>query len=364
MDKNFVIGFDRCALVLYEKQYGQVLCKRNLHISTRFDTGTYANHYAGFQQRLLNLSQDIESNPGPGDMEKILTAIQASEDRLLGEIRSVKSEIMSIKDDIVSIKNDQVKTKLEINSIKQSQIDMSSDIDELRNENKLLSELTEQMQLDIDFLSDSVDYKTKSIEQLEDDFDRLDARARSDTMRVFGLPVLHDETIENIRQHVIQNVLKVACPALNWESDDLKRVYRVGGGKDNQPPVLIVCFRYDDDKAKVFAGREELRKHGIRVSNDLTLRQREKLKALKSKGKIGYFYKGRLIERSTKVSDFETAGRVFRKANRRIELIEHAEGNQSKETENELIETSDDMSVENNEDEVLTVDGINNENDL
>lgn len=350
--------------MLFEKHYSQIFCKSYLHVSTRLDAVTYANHYVGLQQRLLILSQDIESNPGPTEMETILTAIQASEDRVLGEIRSVKSDIMSIKDDIVSIKNDQVKTKLEVNSINQKQIDMSREINTLQTENKFLSEMSEQMQLDIDFLSETVDLKLSTIEKLEDDLDRLDAKARSNMMRVFGLPVLQDETNENIWQHVIRNVLKVACPAVTWERDDLKYVYRLGGGKENQPPVLIVCFRYDDDKAKIFAGREELRKHGIRVSNDLTLRQREKLKALKSKGKMGYFYKGKLIERSVKVPDIEATGRVFRRASRRVDLVEHALEEESNKLDNELHETAEDMSVENNEDEVLTVGDATNENGL
>ena len=52
------------------------------------------------------------------------------------------------------------------------------------------------MQEDIDFLSDTVDSKISTIEKLEDDLDqvRLDAGARSDMMRVFGFPVLQDET--------------------------------------------------------------------------------------------------------------------------------------------------------------------------
>lgn len=262
INSGLIVGFDQCSLRSYQIHHDQILCKSNSHVSMSFDVETHANSYVSFQQRMLVLSKDIESNPGPTDMEQVLIAIKASEDRVLGEIRSVKSEILSIKNDIVSVKNDQVKTKIEVNSVKQNQVDMSSDITNLQKDNKCLSELNDQMQLDIDFLHDTVDAKTVTIEKLEDDIDRLEVRARSDMMRIFGLPILPDESDENIGQHVVQNVLKVACPGVTWECDDLKRAFRVGGEAENQPPVVIVRFRYDDDKSKIFAGRDELRRHG------------------------------------------------------------------------------------------------------
>lgn len=265
------------------------------------------------------------------------------------------------------MKNDQVKTKIEVNSVKQNQVDMSSDITNLQKDNNCLSELNDQMQLDIDFLHDTVDAKTVTIEKLEDDIDRLEVRARSDMMRIFGLPILPDESDENIGQHIVQNVLKVACPGVTWECDDLKRAFRVGGEAENQPPVVIVRFRYDDDKSKIFAGRDELRRHGIRVANDLTLRQREKLKALKDKGKIGYFYKGKLVERPKRFPEVDIASRVYRRAARRIDPVEQAnenEANEVNETANELNENSDDMSVENDGDRLLTADEENNGNGL
>lgn len=79
---------------------------------------------------------------------------------------------------------------------------------------------------------------------------------------------------------------------------------------------------------------------------------------------MGYFYKGKLIERSVKVPDIEATGRVFRRASRRVDLVEHALEEESNKLDNELHETAEDMSVENNEDEVLTVGDATNENGL
>ena len=43
-DKKIVVGIDRCAFLLSEKQYSQIFCKSNLHVSKHFNTVTYANH--------------------------------------------------------------------------------------------------------------------------------------------------------------------------------------------------------------------------------------------------------------------------------------------------------------------------------
>ena len=135
------------------------------------------------------------------------------------------------------------------------------------------------MQLDIDYLNDQIEQKEDTLNQLDKDIDRLEKNAGADTVRVFGLPEYTGESSENIRGHVIRNVLEVACPTESWEPDDIKRAYRVGKGKiDGQPPVLMVRLRYDDDKSKIFEGRDLLRDTGIRVANDLTIRQRQALK--------------------------------------------------------------------------------------
>ena len=87
---------------------------------------------------------------------------------------------------------------------------------------------------------------------MEEDTDRFDAISRSDTIRVFGLSVLQDESSDNIREHVVRNVLQVACPTAAWECDDLKRTYRVGGWNGDQTPVIFIQFRYDDDITQIY----------------------------------------------------------------------------------------------------------------
>lgn len=86
------------------------------------------NNYCGFTQVLLILSRDIESNPGPTDMDTILQAIESSEYKVLDEIRFVRSEIVTIKNNVATLKSKQIKTKLDINEIQNKQIKTTRDI--------------------------------------------------------------------------------------------------------------------------------------------------------------------------------------------------------------------------------------------
>ena len=64
----------------------------------------------------------------------------------------------------------------------------------------------------------------------------------------------------------------------SWETDDIKRAFRADEPKNRKPRMVLMKFRYDYDKHKIFQGRDALRDRGIRVGkNDLTRRQRENM---------------------------------------------------------------------------------------
>ena len=74
----------------------------------------------------------------------------------------------------------------------------------------------------------------------------------------------------------------------------MQREYQVGEPKDDQPRIMIATFRYSDDKYRIYSGRYKLRENGICVSDDLTRRQRKKLKDLKvTFSRVKYMLKGR-----------------------------------------------------------------------
>ena len=79
---------------------------------------------------------------------------------------------------------------------------------------------------------------------------------------------------------------------------------------------MLVTFSHADLKFSLFNGRDNLRTKGIRVANDLTSQEKEKLNDLKQKGKVGYFHKGKLHVRLPKAN---SNNRVFLNARRRTE---------------------------------------------
>ena len=122
-------------------------------------------------------------------------------------------------------------------------------------------------------------------------------------------------------------MLKIACPDIEWNEEDIVRTHRVGykseaedindnnDGDDVKQRTLLIKFLHWDKKMKVLKGREALREVGIRVGGDLTRRQRKTLQDLSACGTYGYYYWGELI-----VKDAKPAGnsRVFRRAQRKI----------------------------------------------
>ena len=71
----------------YAKLLARCICK-STSISICFEPIHFSNNYDKFAQPKLLLSSDVELNPGHSVMDKVLSAIQASENKALNEIRS------------------------------------------------------------------------------------------------------------------------------------------------------------------------------------------------------------------------------------------------------------------------------------
>ena len=246
------------------------------------DNLLYASYYARLYECLLLLSSNIETNPGPlsESEQTLLNAIKSSEARVLAEISDVKTESSTIKTEIPEVKSECSKTKTDLEKVKQTQTEMVK----VKARDKRLKET---VQLDIDQLHEEFENKLDMITDIDDELDRLERENRKSTMRIFGLAEEPDERNLDAKRIVTEKVLKVASSGEDWSPDDKQRAYRVGESKDGQPRLMLVTFRYCDDKFRVYDGRDILCKNGIRVSDDLVKRQRQKLNDLKAKGYTG-----------------------------------------------------------------------------
>lgn len=62
------------------------------------------------------------------ETQTLLKAISDSENRVLGEIQSVKNEMVLIRSELAEVKEDCIKTKLELNKTNQNQINIQTDV--------------------------------------------------------------------------------------------------------------------------------------------------------------------------------------------------------------------------------------------
>ena len=97
-------------------------------LDTYYGTNSTADLF--IEKRLLLLSADVELNPGPTneDTELLSNAIKTRENKLLGEIRSIKDDIAIIKTEIATVKEECVKTKLDFNKVKYEQLQTKQSI--------------------------------------------------------------------------------------------------------------------------------------------------------------------------------------------------------------------------------------------
>ena len=158
----------------------------NFFISYSGRTITSAYTYTNYYARLLMLSADVESNPGPlSENEQVLfDAMKASESRVLSEIQEVKGDIKTMKNEIRYVKNECMKTKEEVEIVKQKQLGCEKHIRSMYKDIKNIQSENETMQLDSDHLNDNFEEKLTLMTDLEDQIDRLERESRKSTMQI------------------------------------------------------------------------------------------------------------------------------------------------------------------------------------
>lgn len=153
--------------------------------------------YPHFQGRILLLSYDAETNPGPisEDKNEVLESITSCKTELLQEIRFVKSDINRINEEISTIEQDKVSFKQDIITIKSKQKFVENDITSLQTRVTDLEQQNELLQNYIDWLYDKLSKNGEYMGYLEKDIDRLKAHKR----RVFRIPEDENDTAESIK---------------------------------------------------------------------------------------------------------------------------------------------------------------------
>lgn len=282
--------------------------------------GCNENMFANYFQLKLLRSADVELNPGPfTDKDEILNAVRTSKEQVLSEIKSVRNEVQQMRSDVDAVRRDCADVKASLHTVEQKQSNLERKFKVHETEFRQLREDKECLQLDIDEVYMLYDAKCDEVNKLDDKLEKLESLYRKDNMRIFGLPEFERSAAE-LKSNVLENVVNVAIAEENLSSEDILDAFRVGANMNGQPKVTVVKFRNSDIKSKLYAHRDTLRESGIRISDDLTMRQREKLQQLKTSGRTGYFHKGELKVRTEKDDGITNSvkSRMFLNANRRL----------------------------------------------
>lgn len=202
-----------------------------------------------------------------------------------------------MRNEISQIKNECSETRNLVEDVKKEQESMNSRIQNQQHEINVSRSLQENLQLDVDSLHKIFDARLNDIGDIKERVEYIERETIKDKARIFELKDYEHETNLQLKHKVLKDVLNTACPDLDFQLDDIKYAQRIGPFRVDFDRMVLVTFRYDDDKHRVFQGREALRNVGIRVSDELTKAQRAQLKSAKSRGILGYFYRGKFYER-------------------------------------------------------------------
>ena len=77
--------------------------------------------------------------------------------------------------------------------------DLETEVQSLKSDNEMLKQDNEVLLLVIDELNNDFETKPSIIESLDHDVNKLESYSRRDTLWIFGLPEITNETYENLK---------------------------------------------------------------------------------------------------------------------------------------------------------------------
>ncbi|KAL8591897.1 hypothetical protein ACOMHN_044393 [Nucella lapillus] len=152
---------------------------------------------------------------------------------------------------------------------------------------------------DISELQRTTCITSTQLERLEKEVGRLDENSRQLNLKFHGVSEGRSGESENDIDELVE-LLNDCSNSRSWDRRDISGSYCLGTPNrrsGDQPRPLIVTFCRSVDRTSILRDRdlcEQLRRRGVRVGADLTVRQRETIKWYKDQGKIAYYWNGRL----------------------------------------------------------------------
>ncbi|XP_049514379.1 uncharacterized protein LOC125941357 [Dermacentor silvarum] len=200
----------------------------------------------GVIRRLLILSGDIETNPGPdtNDVLKELQKISASQNTLISEVQGLKSQIVNTDKILMDLN----KRMTELEHHYQAMIPLQNELEAV----KCASAQTASL-----------------VSVIENRLDDADNRSRRNNLIFYGLPDTNPkETFAQSEKLVIDEIADTM--KVNLESKDIERAHRLGRYSPNRHRPIIIKFASYKTKESVLSNGRKLKGTNHSVSEDFS----------------------------------------------------------------------------------------------
>ena len=178
-------------------------------------TLTINNMSYNISQTLLLLAADVETNPGPTELDAVITAIKTSESKILEEVRSIKVDISDIKNDLSALKLDNENMKIKMSNLHERQTDLAKLVSDANENIDQLNDNKENMTLDIEHINELAEHNTSKLEIFEEEIEKLQVAQLSSNIRIFGLLTQPEDSEQTVIKQIInkrQKFRKILIP--------------------------------------------------------------------------------------------------------------------------------------------------------
>ena len=211
----------------------------------------------------LLLCGDIEENPGPATGPTV-----ADIETINGKLDSI-IEGMKFQTNALNEQKQLLTLQAEkMSKYEKGQHEMKQDIDGLRQE----------------------------IAFLRDQNEKHEQYSRRKNIRLYDVPEIQGRE-DGV--NTVSNILNKYFPENDLQIERAHRIGRKRRPHENPRPLICRFLDWRDAMTVMKARevREQMRKDGINIAQDLTMNQFEQLRSLKTEGKRGYFYRGKIYEK-------------------------------------------------------------------
>ncbi|XP_070548974.1 uncharacterized protein [Ptychodera flava] len=210
-------------------------------------TMTFANNHSPHVSRLLQLSGDIELNPGPDTRQTTLTKsgeLRSADETVTGMLRDIQDNMRELKRDTKALTKKMERMETQLNKMEEAIDDVRKTAEE--NKKKLCK---------IDYLEEDIVRIERQLKQLNTAKAEMEDQSKRNNVIFRGVKEVGVETWEETERKIktlLSEKMKIE------ENIEFERVHRMKTGTNMNRPIVAMCCSYKD-KEKILSKGKELR---------------------------------------------------------------------------------------------------------